>query len=94
MLFRSRRVNRVEITLDAGVSWILAEVSYPEDQYRTEAFTAPVWGTLDLTDRDECFCWAFWECKVDVRELEKAGSVAVRGMDESLHVQGQSMYWK
>lgn len=89
-----RRVTRVEITLDAGVSWELAAIVYPEDAYRSRAFKGDIWGTLDITDRDECFCWAFWSLKVDVGRLADAGSVAVRAMDESLHLQGQSMYWK
>lgn len=89
-----RRVNRVEITLDAGKIWILAEISYPEDLYRKQAFKSDVWGTIDLTDRDESYCWAFWECKVKVSELVDAGSVAVRASDQGLNLQGQSMYWK
>lgn len=89
-----RRITRVEITLDAGVTWELASISYPEDRYRTKAFKGDVWGTLDITDRDENFCWAFWEAKVAVSRLSDSGSVAVRAMDESLHLQGKSMYWK
>lgn len=89
-----RRITRVEITLDAGVTWELATISYPEDSYRTKVFQGNVWGTLDITDRDECFCWAFWELKVPVSRLADSGSVAVRAMDESLSLQGKSMYWK
>lgn len=89
-----RRVNRVEITLDAGNTWILADISYPEDLYRKQAFKSDVWGTLDLTDRDESYCWAFWECQVNVSDLAEAGSIAVRASDQGLNLQGQSMYWK
>lgn len=87
-------MTRVEITLDGGETWRLAEVNYPEDQYRNVAFQGDVWGTLDLTEREECFCWAFWECEVRVEELERSGSVQVKAMDEGLSGQGKSMYWK
>lgn len=89
-----RRITHVEITLDAGVNWTLAEVSYPEDLYRSKAFKGDVWGTLDITDRDECFCWAFWKLEVEVSKIMDAGSIAVRAIDESLHLQGRNMYWK
>lgn len=88
------RISRVEISIDAGASWILANVNYPEDLYRSQVFKSEVWGTLDITDRDECFCWAFWDLEIEVEKLMNAGSVAVRAVDESLNMQGQSMYWK
>lgn len=89
-----RRVTRVEITLDAGDTWTLCHIDYPEDLYRQRPFKSEVWGTLDLTDRDESFCWAFWKLDVPVSALVEAGSVAVRAMDQGLNLQGQSMYWK
>lgn len=89
-----RRVNRVEVTLDDGETWSLCDITYPEDSYRSMPFEGPVWGTLDLTDRDECFCWAFWKLEVPVERLKEAGSIAVRGMDEGLNLQGKTMYWK
>lgn len=88
-----RRITRVELTLDAGQTWLLADITYPEDLFRQRAFKDPVLGTLDLTDREECFCWSFWHLDVPLSALEKAGSVAVKAMDESLHGQGKSMYW-
>lgn len=57
-------------------------------------FEGKVWGSLDLTERDECFCWAFWKIEIPLEKLKAAGSVAVRGMDESLALQPRDMYWK
>jgi nitrate reductase (NAD(P)H) len=88
-----RRVSRVEITLDGGRSWKLANVNYPEDTYRKQSFTGELWGNIDLTERDECFCWVFWEIEVDVAELDNATSIAVRAMDEGMAVQPSAMYW-
>ncbi|GAA5999899.1 hypothetical protein JCM10207_005962 [Rhodosporidiobolus poonsookiae] len=87
-----RRVNRVDITLDDGKTWQLADLTYPEDQFRQVPFKGKVWGTLDITERDECFCWAFWSVKVPVDELKDSACMAVRGMDESLAVQPQDIY--
>ncbi|GAA6003716.1 uncharacterized protein JCM10292_000700 [Rhodotorula paludigena] len=88
-----RRVARVEVTLDEGTTWSLADITYPEDQYRAVPFEGKVWGSLDLTERDECFCWAFWKIEIPLEKLKAAGSVAVRGMDESLALQPRDMYW-
>lgn len=47
-----------------------------------------------MTERDESYCWCFWEIEVEVAKLVESGSVAVRAMDQGLSLQGQSMYWK
>lgn len=88
-----RRVTRVEVTLDDGATWRLCDISYPEDAYRARAFTAPVWGRIDLTERDECFCWAMWRIELPVADLQASSCIAVRGMDESLALMGKTMYW-
>ncbi|GAA5967839.1 hypothetical protein JCM11641_005782 [Rhodosporidiobolus odoratus] len=88
-----RRVTQVEVTLDDGKSWQLCSIQYPEDQYRQIPFEGQVWGKVDMFDRDECFCWAFWSIELPVDALKESGCLAVRGMDESLHLQGKTMYW-
>ncbi|CEQ42493.1 SPOSA6832_04325, partial [Sporobolomyces salmonicolor] len=88
-----RRVTRVELTLDDGETWTLCELNYPEDRYRTMPYQGSVWGEIDLASRDECFCWAFWRCQIPVEKLADSGCIAVRGMDESLNLQGKTMYW-
>ncbi|GAA5958088.1 hypothetical protein JCM21900_003582 [Sporobolomyces salmonicolor] len=87
------RVTRVELTLDDGETWTLCELNYPEDRYRTMPYQGSVWGEIDLASRDECFCWAFWRCQIPVEKLADSGCIAVRGMDESLNLQGKTMYW-
>lgn len=88
-----RRVCRVEITLDEGTSWSLAEIKYPEDLFREVTHDDPVYGRIDLTEEDTCFCWCFWSYAVKVADLSKASSIAVRAMDESLALQPRDMYW-
>jgi nitrate reductase (NAD(P)H) len=87
-----RRVARVEVTLDAGTTWILADIAYPEDAYKEVTWKGDVWGKMDA-ETDQSFCWAFWELEVEVERL-KGGSIAVRAIDESLSGQGEGMYWK
>ncbi|KAK7682149.1 hypothetical protein QCA50_014736 [Cerrena zonata] len=87
-----RRVTRVEISLDAGETWTLANIDYPEDRYRSASFQSPVYGTLDLTESDFCYCWCFWDFKVPIVDLLSTHSIAVRAMDESLNVQSRDMY--
>ncbi|QRV99692.1 nitrate reductase [Ceratobasidium sp. AG-Ba] len=88
-----RRVNRVEISLDEGCSWRLAEITYPEDLYRSVVFNDESFGTLDLTERDTCFCWCFWTFLVPLSELGQSHAIICRAMDESLALQQRDMYW-
>ncbi|GBE78768.1 Nitrate reductase [NADPH] [Sparassis crispa] len=87
-----RRVTRVEISLDDGHSWRLAEIEYPEDLYRSIIYSDEIYGKLDLTERDTCFCWCFWSFDVPVANLASSSSIAVRAMDEATQVQQRDMY--
>ncbi|CAE6358002.1 unnamed protein product [Rhizoctonia solani] len=88
-----RRITRVEISLDEGNTWTLAEITYPEDLYRSVCHNDESYGSLDLTERDTCFCWCFWTFPVLVTELAKSHSIMCRAMDESLALQQRDMYW-
>ena len=87
-----RRVTRVEISIDKGRSWRLADIDYAEDRYRTverELFG----GRLDMSWRESCFCWCFWTLDIPMSELKDAKDILVRAMDESMNVQPRDMYW-
>ncbi|KAJ2926667.1 hypothetical protein H1R20_g10437, partial [Candolleomyces eurysporus] len=88
-----RRITRVEISLDEGTTWELAEIQYPEDQFRDFAFDDAIYGKVDLTDNDQCFCWSFWSFQVTVGRLGESPAIVVRAMDESLALQPRDMYW-
>lgn len=93
-----RRVTRVEVTLDRGRSWRLADVRYPEDEYRTAPEGETLFGgQLDVSWRETCFCWCFWALDVAVVDLMDearcTGDVMVRAMDEAMMVQPRDMYW-
>lgn len=93
-----RRITRVEVTLDRGRSWRLADVAYPEDEYRRAPDGEELFGgRLDMGWRETCFCWCFWSLDVAVRELLDedvcTGDVMVRAMDEAMMVQPREMYW-
>ncbi|KAJ9115229.1 hypothetical protein QFC20_001096 [Naganishia adeliensis] len=88
-----RRINRVEISIDDGTTWQLAEISYPEDLYRAVIHEDEVYGKLDLTDRDTCFCWCFWSFPIATNDLKDSPAVMVRAMDEGLSGQPRDMYW-
>jgi nitrate reductase (NAD(P)H) len=88
-----RRVTRVELSLDKGNSWRLANIDYPEDRYREAREQELYGGTLDISWRESCFCWCFWDLEISVAELQDAQDVFVRCMDESLALQPRDMYW-
>lgn len=88
-----RRITRVEVTLDKGVSWRLANIDYPEDRYREAGEQELYGGVLDMSWRETCFCWCFWDLDVPLAELKDAKDIFVRCVDEGLQQQPRDMYW-
>jgi len=88
-----RRVTRVEISSDDGNSWELADITYPEDLFREVAHFDPIYGDLDMTESDQCFCWCFWSFDIKISVLKASPAIMVRCMDESLALQPRNMYW-
>ncbi|KAJ3572920.1 hypothetical protein NPX13_g4883 [Xylaria arbuscula] len=89
-----KRITRVEVTLDKGKTWILANVSYPEDQYRLAAEGETLYGgRVDISWRESCFCWCFWDLDIPIPQLQAADDIMVRAMDEAMMVQPRDMYW-
>lgn len=90
-----RRVTRVEITLDKGMSWVLANIRYHEDDYRDNAEENEMLfgGKLDMGWRETSFTWCFWEVDLKIEDLAASTDIMVRAMDESMNVQPRDMYW-
>lgn len=89
-----KRISRVEVTLDKGKTWTLANIRYPEDDYRRAPEGQTLYGgRLDMSWRESCFCWCFWDLDVPVAQLRGAVDVMVRAMDEAMMVQPRDMYW-
>ncbi|KAI1437981.1 nitrate reductase [Xylaria sp. CBS 124048] len=89
-----KRITRVEITLDQGKSWLLANISYPEDRYRLAAEGDSLFGgRIDVAWRESSFCWSFWDLDIPVSRLRTADDIMVRAMDEAMMIQPRDMYW-
>lgn len=87
-----RRVTRVEISLDSGKSWRLANIEYPEDKYRN--FESRLYGgQMDMSWRETSFCWCLWNLDILVSDLEASDAILVRAMDEAMNIQPRDMYW-
>ncbi|KAI2790975.1 Nitrate reductase [NADPH] [Penicillium oxalicum] len=87
-----RRITRVELSLDKGKSWRLADINYAEDRYREyegELFG----GKVDMWQRETCFCWSFWSLAIPVADLENSDALLLRAMDDAMSVQPRDMYW-
>ena len=90
-----RRISRVEVTLDKGKSWALANIRYHEDDYRDNVNENEILygGKLDIEWRETCFTWCFWDIDMTVKDIAMSGDILVRAMDESMNVQPRDMYW-
>ena len=90
-----RRITRVEVTLDKGKSWALANIRYHEDDYRDNVDENEMLygGKLDMGWRETCFAWCFWDIDLKVENMAISGDIMVRAMDESMNVQPRDMYW-
>jgi nitrate reductase (NAD(P)H) len=88
------RIGRVEISLDQGLTWKLADISYPEDLYKEVFDPKEIFGgILDMKNDEECFCWCFWNINLSIDELSQAKDIVVRAMDESMNIQPRDIYW-
>ncbi|KIN02456.1 hypothetical protein OIDMADRAFT_102614 [Oidiodendron maius Zn] len=87
-----RRITRVEISLNDGKTWRLANIEYPEDKYRE--FQSDLYGgRVDMYWRETCFCWCLWSLNLPHRDLETSEAILVRAMDEAMNIQPRDMYW-
>jgi nitrate reductase (NAD(P)H) len=89
-----KRITRMEVTLDKGKSWRLANLRYPEDDYRNAPDGDTLYGgRVDMWWRETSFCWCFWDLDIPLDDLREADDVMVRAMDEGMMVQPRDMYW-
>ncbi|KAH7035985.1 uncharacterized protein B0I36DRAFT_319500 [Microdochium trichocladiopsis] len=91
-----RRTTRVEISLDDGRNWELADVTCPEDLYRMHPIqNHPYFGKLDLSMSEMSFCWCFWKLELDMQRLidQDVRVISVRAVDESLQHMPRDMAW-
>lgn len=86
----------------------MTDSDYPEDQFRKMAFEHPVYGLLDITERDSCLyalfcyllsithaehsCWCFWTFRVPLGALACTDVLTLRAMDEAMNTQPRDMY--
>jgi nitrate reductase (NAD(P)H) len=87
-----RRVTRVEISLDQGQNWRLADIEYAEDRYLNKDIEL-YGGQVDMASGEACFCWCFWSISIRISELRGAKDIILRAMDESMNVQPRDLYW-
>lgn len=80
-----RMITRVEVSLDGGSSWRLAELDYPEEKYSH----APKYGFY--------YCWMFWNLELQMDEIfdaaKSAGEIRVRAWDASNNTQPAHIIW-
>lgn len=80
-----RKVTRVELSFDGGLTWRLCDLDYPEERHSFAPSNGKYW------------CWMFWEYTVDKFEFfncaTNAGELRVRAWDVSSNTQPNSLTW-
>lgn len=80
-----RKVTRVEISLDGGITWLLCKLDYPEERYSH----TPKFGRY--------YCWMFWEYTIDkfmfLNAATGSGEIRCRAWDESSNSQPKDITW-
>ncbi|XP_074265086.1 nitrate reductase [NADH]-like [Silene latifolia] len=72
-----KKVTRVEVTMDSGETWKVAELDIQEKPSKHGKY----------------WCWCFWSLEVEVLDLLGAKEIAVRAWDETLNTQPEKLIW-
>ncbi|XP_074279515.1 nitrate reductase [NADH]-like [Silene latifolia] len=72
-----KKVTRVEVTMDGGETWQVAQLDIQEKASRYGKY----------------WCWCFWSLEVEVLDLLGAKEIAVRAWDETLNTQPEKLIW-
>jgi len=75
------RVTRVDISLDEGKSWEMAELVRPEDEI------AAARGT------DKHWCWAWWSTHIPSERLQHCTEIMCRAQDSAHNLQPLHLTW-
>lgn len=80
-----RKVTRVEISLDGGLTWHLCKLDYPEERYSHAPKNGMYW------------CWMFWEYTIDkfmfLNTATGSGELRCRAWDEASNTQPRDITW-
>eukprot|EP00177_Eucheuma_denticulatum_P008193 GFKZ01014914.1.p1 GENE.GFKZ01014914.1~~GFKZ01014914.1.p1 ORF type:complete len:918 (+),score=135.57 GFKZ01014914.1:154-2907(+) len=80
-----RKVTRVEISLDGGLTWLLCKLDYPEERYSH----TPRFGKY--------YAWMFWEYTIDkfllLNTATGSGEIRCRAWDEASNTQPKDITW-
>eukprot|EP01051_Picozoa_sp_SAG22_P003114 SAG22_NODE_147_length_17533_cov_46.384536_13_plen_398_part_00 len=77
-----RKVTRVELSFDLGLSWHLAKLSHPE----VEQSHAP-------RQNSKYWCWCFFEYTVETISLVQCKEIRSRAWDEASNCQPANLTW-
>lgn len=72
------KVQKVEVSLDEGKTWLYCFRRYPENSVRHGL---------------KYYTWCFWYCKVSMRDLVKCPEIRVRAWDAAKNTQPEEITW-
>lgn len=87
----NRRITRVELSLDSGKTWLLANLDRPPAEQ-----VASMYGELvgpSYYKRSRNWAWTRWHVDLEVADLVRAEEMVVRAWDESQNTQPENLTW-
>lgn len=87
----NRRITRVELSLDSGKTWLLAELERPAAEEVSSMYGELVGPSHYRRSRN--WAWTRWHVDLEVADLVRAEDMVVRAWDESQNTQPENLTW-
>ncbi|GBC07372.1 hypothetical protein RclHR1_07410008 [Rhizophagus clarus] len=81
-----RKINRVEISLDDGKTWLLTNLDHPETKH-------PAFLKRSNKSIHRYWCWCFWSLNIPLHSFIGCSEIRVRAWDESNNTQPENPTW-
>ncbi|KAI9304051.1 hypothetical protein BJ944DRAFT_203361 [Cunninghamella echinulata] len=90
----NRPLTRVEISLDNGITWVLADIKTRQKEAETKL--APILSKLNpppAQDKPRFWTWTLWQVEIPITDLIRSSELVVRAWDVSQNTQPEHLIW-
>lgn len=88
----NRKIHRVEVSLDSGKTWLMADLNQPPAEQLARLFGGELRGPSYYRESRN-WTWVRWSLEIDVADLVRADEIVVRAWDNSQNTQPENLTW-